>query len=801
MMEQKTAAESEVIRLQKIIDALIDQIEKMTDDSQTDFGIFQRTVILEDKIRNRTHELETALHRIESYSTELQNAKQRIEQSEELLRLAFTHTPVGMAIIGNDLGFVRVNPSLCAIFGMSEQELLGQSYLTLAHRDDIEKESELFRGLCAGERESFTIEKRCINRDNRERWVKTSVSEIRSQSQFIVQMEDITERIESTQKIVESEKRFRLLADNSVDMIWTVSLEGHYTYVSPSVAKLFGFTQEEVFFRSILDLLKEEAARNILKDIQAELAKPSRERREFFSFETLHYRKDGSLVDVEINASWIYNEEGNIIGVQGSTRDISERKNAEYRLKEQLAFEHSLLNAIPAPVFFKDSSGIYLGVNRAFENFFGAAEDKIVGKNVYGISPRELADVYNAADDALFQNRDHSKVQIYESKVKNRHGDQRDVVFHKAIFEKLDGSVGGLIGAILDITERKETEEALRSNRELLSLAADLASLGPWSFDFNRKYYVLTDEFYSIYATNVEREGATMTPAKYAKEFIHPDDRNIYEQSIADALLLTDSEKSTTQFEYRIIRRDGEVRTIAVKTKVIRNEKGEIVRCFGTNQDITERKRIEENLEKTVREKEMLMHELQHRVKNNLMMVSSLLNLNLPELKDETCRKIFRQAIDRIFSIAAIYQQLYQTESVSTILLAPYLENLVVFMRKTYLAGPERITIVTDLEQSNIDLKRAVPLGLILNELITNAIKHAFAPDECGEIRIKLRRDDHEICINVADNGRGIPEGFDPKQIKSMGIRLVTMLAEQINARVTLDKVKKGTSWGITFNE
>ncbi|MGA2403159.1 MAG: GAF domain-containing protein [Syntrophobacteraceae bacterium] len=142
-----------------------------------------------------------------------------------------------------------------------------------------------------------------------------------------------------------------------------------------------------------------------------------------------------------------------------------ERKQAEEALLEGEAFLNSLLNAIPIPVFYKDRDGRYLGFNRAYETFFGATRDQLIGKTVFDISPRELAESYRAKDTELFES---GGVQQYESQVKNTHGVMRDVIFNKAVFTDSQGTIIGLIGAILDITERKRAEEELKQLNEEL---------------------------------------------------------------------------------------------------------------------------------------------------------------------------------------------------------------------------------------------------------------------------------------------------------------------------------------------
>ncbi len=250
----------------------------------------------------------------------------------------------------------------------------------------------------------------------------------------------------------ESDKLLLGLLNNELIGIYVIQ-NNQFRYVNSRFAAMFGYTQEELCCgMGPLDLTVPEyrllASQEIERRIQNE-AKSSH-----YSFESLH--KDGSRLHIEVFGC--RTELDGRPAIIGMLIDNTERRKAELEVKEQLHFTAQLIDAIPNPIFYKDEHGRYLGCNSAFEQMIGCRRDEILGKTVYELSPRELADVYYAADKSLF---DNPGIQRYEATVRSGGGEHRDVLFNKATFNKSDDSLGGLVGIILDITERKHMENAL----------------------------------------------------------------------------------------------------------------------------------------------------------------------------------------------------------------------------------------------------------------------------------------------------------------------------------------------------
>ncbi|MDN3515084.1 MAG: diguanylate cyclase [Candidatus Brocadia sp.] len=271
-------------------------------------------------------------------------------------------------------------------------------------------------------------------------------------------------------------------------------------------------------------------------------------------------------------------------------REISERKKAEAAIKDNEQFLQILMDSLPAPVFYKNNDGKYTGCNKAFEDFLGMQKGEIIGKTVYEVAPRELADRYYEADKALFQSRGS---QVYEARVKPHNVSVRDVVFHKAVFYDHKGKLAGLIGIILDITDRKRTEEALRKSEASLASAQRIAHLGNWEWNIAKNESWWSDEVFHIFGLVRQSFGPTY---ETFLDYVHPEDRKFVKKSIELSLC----QRKPHSIDFRIILPDGSVRIVHVEAEVIFDVMGKAIQMNGTVQDITDLKRTEEALRRRI---------------------------------------------------------------------------------------------------------------------------------------------------------------------------------------------------------
>ncbi len=222
---------------------------------------------------------------------------------------------------------------------------------------------------------------------------------------------------------------------------------------------------------------------------------------------------------------------------------------------------------------------------------------------------------------------------------------------------------------------------------------------------------------------------------------------------------------------------------------------------FVSFEDITDLKKAETALQQSLNEKDLLMKELQHRVKNNLNVVQSMLSLEIDRTKSEDLRQVLIDARSRIHTMSSIYERLYRSSEIGMIDLHLYIEDFIRSLHDMYILEPGRLRFATKLEEMRLELKRAIPLCLILNELVSNAYKHAYPDGRRGEIRISLRiyQNEHAELV-VSDDGIGFPEGFDAASSEGMGLLLVRMLTEQIGGTLrTETNLGCGASVSIRF--
>ena len=345
---------------------------------------------------------------------------------------------------------------------------------------------------------------------------------------------------------------------------------------------------------------------------------------------------------------------------------------------------------------------------------------------------------------------------------------------------------------IRDIGWRKEAEKTLQETKERFDALAQNTRSAFWMATKDGKTVLhLSSAFETICGFP---NGRSPTTSKPWIELVHPDDYETFQENRRTYL-----QGIAVRQKYRIIRPDGNVRWIDSYVFPVRNPEGEIYRIAGLLEDVTEHEEADARLRAALAEKEDLLKEIHHRVKNNLQVISSLLRLQAGSgVKDDPIAML-RESQSRVDTIALIHEHLYQSENASRISFSAYAERLVANVISVNRATAEQIKVSIDTGPLTLDSQTAVLCGLILNELLSNALRHAFPDGRRGEITISSHVETGAVVVmNISDNGIGLRHDFDVSRVNTLGLRLVRQLTRQLKGTMSVSS-QDGTTIGIEF--
>jgi PAS domain S-box-containing protein len=365
-------------------------------------------------------------------------------------------------------------------------------------------------------------------------------------------------------------------------------------------------------------------------------------------------------------------------------------------------------------------------------------------------------------------------------------------------FEPLRDEAGGIIGiagAAIDITDRKKAEAALRQSEVHFRMLAEAIPNFVWVASADGGIEHLSPQFLEYVGMGPE----TFLGSGW-KNAIHPDD---VERSAAEWACCVATGR-TYEIEHRARRRDGQYRWLLSRAVPICDAEGRVSKWIGSTTDIEEQKRVEaalaaalEKQSALLHQNELLLREIDHRVYNSLSLIRSLLRLYSSGLSDPAAQTALAEAASRVQTIARVHEHLYRNQAVDRVEFARYLRGLCGDLEHS-LAGGSSMTVVVDAMPAEIAVDEATPLGLIVTELVCNALKYGQKADGRGTVQVKFRVEaDGHRRLTVTDDGPGLPEGFNPRTSQGLGMRLVTGLIDQLKGRLKVLHTSRGTGFSI----
>jgi PAS domain S-box-containing protein len=357
----------------------------------------------------------------------------------------------------------------------------------------------------------------------------------------------------------------------------------------------------------------------------------------------------------------------------------------------------------------------------------------------------------------------------------------------------------------------QKLEERVQRRNTQLQLAMSVVHMGTWEWDLhtNRQYW--SPENYALWGFStdaqsrvLDQQGNEISPyptRDLILDRVHPDDRQYFQQRHQEAL----DEGKILEIEHRLIWPDGSVHWRYGRGAQILDETGQAVKMIGVGIDITGRKLAEAQVQASLKEKETLLQEIHHRVKNNLQIVTSLLRMQSQQTDDPQVVTLFKEAQNRVQSMALIHEQIYQAPDLAAIDFGNYLSHLVNNLFRSYGVHQSQVQLAIATDDVMLPIHTAIPCGLMVNELVSNSLKYAFPDGQTGQVTIQLQAgtdaeagDRPILTLTVADNGIGLPESLDLETLESLGLLIVSSLTHQLRGNLTVD-CQAGTCFRITF--
>ncbi|WP_392480799.1 PAS domain-containing protein [Nostoc sp. C110] len=484
----------------------------------------------------------------------------------------------------------------------------------------------------------------------------------------------------------------------------------------------------------------------------------------------------------------VYNEAGDPVRMLGVIIDISDRKVLERELAHKQKLLDAFINSAPVGVSILDRELRFSFVNEALAEINGIPAAAHIGKTLREIVPDLTPKLEQVLQYVSTTGEPILDLEITGETPKLPGVIRTWLASYFPIQSEADQPISvGIV--VVEISDRKRAEQML----ELQAVITRNMAEGICLVRATDGIFVYTNpKFEQMFGYEPgELIGQHVSIVNYGDEHTTPEEVN---QAIRTAII----QNGEATYEVHNIKKDGTPFWCRANACIFGHlEYGNVL--VAVQQDITEHKQAEEKIKASLKEKEVLLKEIHHRVKNNLGIVSSLLQMQCRRTQDPVVTSVLRDSQNRIASIALVHEKLYRSEDLADIDFAQYIPDLTTHLFDSYNVNSSQIHLKIQVDDASLDIETAIPCGLIINELVSNALKYAFVGNIRGEIEVKFYQESESILtLIIRDNGIGLPENFDSKKAKTLGINLVQGLVKQLRGKLEIES-HQGTQFKITF--